>query len=106
VLPVGGAHLSAALCTDLVGRVGQLFVIGLLIAAPVVAVSFLVNVVFSILGRAVPQINIFIESFAFRILTGLAVFGLTLHLMSQHIVNYLRRLPEDLMRVAQMLGAG
>ena len=85
---------------------GQLFLIGLLIAAPVIAVSFLVNVVFSILGRAVPQINIFIESFAFRILTGLAVFGLTLQLMSQHIVNYLRRLPEDLMRVAQLLGGG
>jgi hypothetical protein len=26
-------------------------------------------------------------------------------LMSEHIVNYLRRLPEDMLRVAQLLGA-
>lgn len=106
VLPMGGAHLGAALFNDVAGRFGQLFLIGVLIAAPVIAVAFLVNLVFSILGRAVPQVNIFIESFAFRILTGLTVFGLTLHLMAQHIVNWLRRLPEDLMRVAQLLGGG
>jgi flagellar biosynthesis protein FliR len=106
VLPMGGGHLNALLCTDLIGRTGQLFLVGMLIAAPVIAVSFLVNLVFSILGRAVPQINIFVESFAFRILTGLGVFGLTLHLMSEHLANYLRRLPDDLLRVAQLLAGG
>ena len=29
-----------------------------------------------------------------------------MELMSQHIINYLRRLPEDMLRVAQLLGAG
>ena len=61
---------------------------------------------FSVIGRAVPQMNIFVESLAFRILAGLMVFGLSLNLMAQHIVNYLRRLPEDLVRVAQLLGGG
>ncbi len=106
VLPIGGAHLGPALLSDLVGRISQLFVVGVLIAAPVIAVAFLVNLVFSVIGRAVPQVNIFIESFAFRILTGMAVLGLTLPVMSQHIVNYLRRLPDDLMRVAHLLGSG
>ena len=50
--------------------------------------------------------NVFIESFSFRVLAGLAVFGLSLNLMAQHVVNYLRRLPEDVLRVAQLLGAG
>jgi len=106
VLPPGGGHLSAALYTDIVGRTGQIFLVGLLIAAPIIAVSFLINVVFSVIGRAVPQMNIFVESLAFRILAGLMVFGLTLNLMAQHIVNYLRRLPEDVLRVAQLLGTG
>lgn len=106
VAPIGGLHLGAPLFEDILERVSQLFVIGLLIAAPVIAVTFLVNLVCSILGRAVPQVNIFIESFAIRVLTGLAVFGLTLQLMAQHIVNYLRRLPDDLLRVAQLLGSG
>ena len=40
-----------------------------------------------------------------RILVGLSVFGLTMQLMSQHIANYLHRLPEDMLQVAQFLGA-
>jgi hypothetical protein len=50
--------------------------------------------------------NVFHESFTIRTLAGLSVFGLTLQLMSQHIINYLRRLPEDMLSVAQLLGSG
>jgi flagellar biosynthetic protein FliR len=104
-LPVGGAHLSALCVTDVVARSSQIFVIALQLAAPVMAVSFIVNLIFSVLGRAVPQMNVFFESFTVRILAGLIVFGLTLQLMSEEIGNYLRRLPEDILRLAQMLGA-
>jgi flagellar biosynthetic protein FliR len=73
-------------------------------AAPVIAVAFLINLVFSVLGRAVPQMNAFLESLAVRILAGLVIFGLMLNLVGQHTVNYLRHLPEDFLRVAQLLG--
>ena len=102
-LPIGGARLGPALLADMVGRTNQLFLVGLLMAAPVIAVTFLINLVFSVLGRAVPQMNVFTESFSIRALAGLAVFGLTTNLIAQHAVNYLRRLPEDLVRVAQLL---
>ncbi len=55
------------------------------------AVSFIISLVFAVLGRAVPQMNVFTESFAVRPLVGLSVFGLTLELMSEHIINYLRQ---------------
>jgi flagellar biosynthetic protein FliR len=103
MLPIGGAHLGPALFTEIVARTSQLFLAGLLMAAPVIAVSFLINLVFSVIGRAVPQMNVFVESFSFRTLAGLMVFGLTLNLMAQHVVNYLRRLPEDFIRIAQLL---
>jgi len=102
-LPVGAAHLSQALVTDIVGRTAGIFGLALQLAAPLLAVSFIISLVFSVLGRAVPQMNVFAESFAVRPLVGLSVFGLTLDLMSQHIMNYLRRLPEDMLRVAQLL---
>jgi len=104
-LPVGGAHVSQAFLTDIVGRTSGIFVIALQLAAPLMAVSFIISLVFSVLGRAVPQMNVFSESFSVRPLVGLSVFGLTLDLMSEHIVNYLRRLPEDMLQVAQLLGA-
>jgi flagellar biosynthesis protein FliR len=69
------------------------------------AVSFVVILVFAMLGRAVTQMNVFSESFAFRIMAGLFVFSATLPLMGQHIANALRRIPEDMMRVAQWMGA-
>ncbi len=65
-----------------------------------------ISLVFSVLGRAVPQMNVFHESFVIRILVGLSVFGLTLQLMSQHIVNYLRRLPEDVLQRGATFGGG
>jgi flagellar biosynthetic protein FliR len=105
-LPMGAAHLSQASVMDMVHRTSLTFVIALQLAAPLMAVSFIVSLIFSVLGRAVPQMNVFHESFTIRTLAGMGVFGMTLELMSQHIVNYLRRLPEDMLSVAQLLGAG
>jgi flagellar biosynthetic protein FliR len=102
-VPIGAAHLSQALVTDIVARSGGIFTIALQLSAPLLAVSFVISLVFAVLGRAVPQMNVFAESFAVRPLVGLTVFGLTVDLMSQHIINYLRQLPEDMLRVAQAM---
>ncbi|MDB6023248.1 MAG: fliR [Pedosphaera sp.] len=104
-LPVGGVHLPEIFMTNIIGRTSETFVIALQLAAPVMAVSFIVSLVFAVLGRAVPQMNVFHESFTIRTLAGLGVFGLSLQLMSQHISNYLRRLPEDVLSVAQLLSS-
>jgi flagellar biosynthetic protein FliR len=104
-LPIGGAHLTGLCLTDVVRRTSDTFVIALQLAAPIMAVSFIVSLVFSVLGRAVPRMNVFQESFTIRTLAGMSVFGLTLQLMAQHIINYLQRLPEDVLGLAQILGA-
>lgn len=106
VLPMGAAHLSPALFQEVVQHTSRIFMVALQISAPVMAVSFVVTVVFSILSRAVPQMSVFSESFSFRIVGALIVFGFTMQLTAQHVSNYLNRLPDDLLRVAQLLGAG
>ena len=65
----------------------------------------LITLVFAVLGRAVPQMNVFSESFPVRTLLGLVSFGLTCTFMGQHIANYLRRLPEDMLNVARLAGS-
>jgi flagellar biosynthesis protein FliR len=102
-LPIDSAHLSQAFLLDMVSRTSGIFAIALQLAAPLLAVSFIISLIFAVLGRAVPQMNVFSESFAVRPLVGLSVFGMTLDLMSEHIANYLRRLPEDMLRVSQLL---
>mgnify|MGYP000930958886 CR=1 FL=1 len=105
LVPVGGAHLSEALLHDVLGRSGKIFALALQIAAPVLAASFMVGLVFSILSRAVPQMNVFAESYPVRTFVGLTVFGLTVTFMGQHIANSLRRLPEDVFGVARLVGS-
>jgi flagellar biosynthetic protein FliR len=104
VLPIGGAHLSNAVFENIVAQTSNVFLIVLQLSAPIIAASFVVTLIFSMLSRAVPEMNVFTEMFAFRIVGGLIVFGFTLQLSAQYVANYLNRLPEDLLNVAQMLG--
>lgn len=102
--PLGGARLGEALLSGVIQRSATLFVAAVQVTAPIIAVSFIITLVFSILGRTVPHMNVFAESFSVRSLGGLAIFGLSLQLMAHQILAYLRQLPEDLLRVAQLLG--
>jgi flagellar biosynthesis protein FliR len=104
VLPIGGAHLNNAVFETVVAQTSRIFMVALQIAAPVIAVSFVITLIFSVLSRATPEMNVFSEMFGFRIVCGLIVFGFTLQLSAQYVVNYLDRLPQDLLAVGQMLG--
>ena len=106
VLPVGGAHLNGALFEAVVAQTARIFMVALQISAPMIAVSFVVTMIFAVLSRAVPQMNVFAESFGFRLAAGLIVFGFTLQLTAVHVMNNLRRLPDDLLVIAQMIGGG
>jgi len=104
VLPIGQAHINGALFEALVKHTGTIFVVALQISAPVIAVSFVITLVFAVMSRAVPQMNVFAESLGFRVAGGLVVFGFTMQLTAQHVSNYLNRLPDDLLRIAQLMG--
>jgi len=105
LLPPGGAHLTEALASEVVTRTGRIFPLALQMTAPVMGVSFVISLIFSVLSRAVPQMNVFTESFPVRSMAGLAVFGFTCHLMAQHIENSLRAIPEDIVRIAHLLSS-
>jgi flagellar biosynthetic protein FliR len=105
IVPAGGLVLGENVLLEMITRASRMFLTALQMTSPILACSFMVTLVFSLLGRAVPQMNVFGESFPVRTTAGLAVFGLTCSLMAQHIVNQLNRIPEDFIRVARMLAA-
>jgi len=105
VLPIGSGGLTDELFDDLTLRAGKIFLLAVQIAAPLIAVSFLIGVVLMMLGRAVPQMNIFFESFTIRLFAGLVVFGFSISLAAQHLSDYLRHIPRDLLEVARLLSA-
>jgi flagellar biosynthetic protein FliR len=101
--PIGGAHLSQPLFAEILAHTSRVFLVAVQIASPIIASSLLAMLLLGFLGRLVPQMNVFAESFSIRIVCGMAVFALTLQISAQHILNGLHRLPEDMLRVAGFL---
>ncbi len=60
---------------------GQIFVSGLRIAGPVVAVTAIADVVVGMIGRAAPQINILIVGMPVKTLVGLATLSIAFYFL-------------------------
>jgi flagellar biosynthetic protein FliR len=103
VLPVGQANYGGHIVEDMIRMTADIFPVGIMIAGPILTVSFVLLLLFSILGRAVPQMNVFSESFSVRILAGMMVLGLTCKLMAEHIAQLVREMPYEMLETAKGL---
>jgi flagellar biosynthesis protein FliR len=103
-VPLGGATLKNALFDNMLSRLSGVFLLAVQIASPLIAVSFLIGIVMAMLGRAVPQMNVFFESFTVRLFAGLIVFGFAINLAAQRISDFLKQVPKHILEVGQLLG--
>lgn len=76
-VPVGGVQPQGDLVTLFVKMMGDLFVAGIKIAAPVMAAILLSEVALGIVARTVPQMNVFIVGFPLKIGLGLLALALS-----------------------------
>lgn len=97
--PVGAVAAVRNVGELFVHSTGNIFLIALQMAAPVMAINFIVNMTFAILGKAAPGINVFVESAVFRIIAGITLLGLTLGLTAQLVLSHLRQAPELMLRL-------
>ncbi len=80
IVPLTGSLLPNRFGESLVVLSRDMFVIGLKIAAPVLVTIMLTNVGLGILGRTMPQMNIFLVGFPLQIGVGLITLGFTIPL--------------------------
>jgi flagellar biosynthetic protein FliR len=93
-----GAAFDPGTADVVIAQSARVFLIAVQIAAPLLAVNFVVNLAFAALGRAAPTLDVYASSFPVRILVGLTVFGMTLALTAQYVFGELRAFPEQMLR--------
>jgi len=101
ILPIGSYFLNANPTVEYVNEVSNVFVLGTLIAAPFIALNFIINLSFAVLGKAVPKMNVFITSFAVRILCGLVLLVSCILLISSYVIEHSRRSVEVMLDIIQ-----
>ena len=88
IIPLTGFNLSGDLTIELIYTAGQIFVIGLQIAGPVLAVLFIIQVALGMLARVAPQMNVFMMSFPLNIALGIAILKASFDFLPP-VMNYL-----------------
>ncbi len=103
IIPIGTWNISEGAVQKLISLTGQMFVIAVKIASPVLVSLFIANVSIGILNKAMPQMNIFGIIFSLKIGLGAIVmiatipviafvFKKTLSVFESSIVEFMRLL--------------
>jgi flagellar biosynthetic protein FliR len=106
LVPPFGAKLSDNIARDIIQLAQNMLGVALKLAAPMFATLLIVNTILAILGRAVPQMNIFALSFPITIGAGLVAMSLAMPFTLSLFEKEFMTLAETILALLKALGHG
>lgn len=103
LIPVTSLSLNAVAFNQVTEVCAEVFMMGIKMAAPVIVSVFLANVVLGVLGRAVPQINIFVLSLQVTLIVSFAVMIVGFPMLAQEVESLLAYMGDHLMKVMKTI---
>lgn len=100
-IPIGGFTLTASTYGDIVSLSGQLFVIAIRMAAPVMIALLMTHVALGLMARFAPQLNVISASFPLTILLGFFFLALSASFWGSAMEGFLAELFQFIRRVTQ-----
>jgi len=82
LLPPGTENLGGEAIPYLMELTGHMFVLGVKLSAPILAVLLISSLAMGIMGRVFPQLNVFVLSYPVNIGVAFLVMGLTLNMVA------------------------
>lgn len=103
IVGIGSLSLGGMFSKQLVQMTGDTFILGMQLAAPVAVSLFLVNVVYGIMAKNMPQMNILVLSFSVSALIGFIILLISLPEFASVVTESFSGLYEKLTKVMRLM---
>ena len=97
-LPIGAGHLDASIVSSVRDILGLVFVVGVRLAAPVIVVLLILEVVIGLISRTSPALGFMVIGYPLRLMVGLALLAA--------LVGTVPAVTNSLLDTVLMTGAG
>jgi flagellar biosynthetic protein FliR len=97
--PAGAPAYNGMAVEYLIAGTGHVIELGFRMAAPFMAMDFLINLSFSVLGRAVPKMNVFVLSYPVRALVGFLLLSGSGALLARYLAPEFSEMPFRILEI-------